>query len=724
MRASIVLGAAAAAAVLAGCGPLGNVVTNRVNNYRNGAYLFEDVLNPGNVHTGSFGRLYERRVDGQQLAQPLMVKSVMVGGVAKTLFFVATAKNCLYAFDLNDHGADAAPGTPAGHCDTSSKAIWWRDLGNTSDAAICGETIPPRVGVTSTPAIDDKNGFMYLTSYRQDVRKHYIFKINIATGATVASREITGSASGKTFNPLCHRQRPGLLLQGGVVYAGFGTFSCDAGCPGGEPYRGWVLGFNAGDLSSAGAYTTAPSGGMAGIWQAGSGLVGDGSAIYFLTGNEALPALGNSFVKIVLGGPSGLMDAGHFTPSNHERLRCGDTDLSAGSATYAPDGGKLIGGGKEGKLYVVNSTMPGTADQEFQAFFNTFHNNSSNPQCDLRPNQCPNPSGYSDNIFTKLPSNGCYVPPSYYQDSEYWSPNIHSAPIYWKSSASPDWAYTYLMPEKDYLKLYRYNLTTQVLETTPSRVGPERSPDGMPGGALWLSASFNTNGIVWANVPNADGQWATVPGHLVAYNAETLAQLYRDDDPVAFAKFNPPVAAAGHVIRPTFTDKVIVYGLLPAFGKIEIPRKVQEIIPRIPMPDPAPLLCYSIAEKLEAYGGTNALQVRSDEAPVGDERGGRVRRFAIQETLEGGCAKGGETLKQVEVPVAVYWTAKTCAHPVREPILSAWQQYGGEKGKLGYPITDELWRASGAREQVFEHGTFTWTAEKGVSLQEQQQQQQ
>jgi len=67
MRTPIVVGLAAAI-VAGGCGPLGNVTTQRVNSYRNGAYLFENALNPSNVHTGSFGRLYERAVDGQQLA--------------------------------------------------------------------------------------------------------------------------------------------------------------------------------------------------------------------------------------------------------------------------------------------------------------------------------------------------------------------------------------------------------------------------------------------------------------------------------------------------------------------------------------------------------------------------------------------------------------------------------------------------------------------------------
>ena len=79
------------------------VLTQRVNNLRQGAFLSETTLKPANVITGSFGRLYERNVDGQVLANPLVVPGVKLpNGTNRTLFYIATAKNCLYAFDLND----------------------------------------------------------------------------------------------------------------------------------------------------------------------------------------------------------------------------------------------------------------------------------------------------------------------------------------------------------------------------------------------------------------------------------------------------------------------------------------------------------------------------------------------------------------------------------------------------------------------------------------------
>ena len=40
-----------------------------------------------------------------------------------------------------------------------------------------------------------------------------------------------------TFDFHCQRNRPGLLLSAGVVYAAFATFSCEAGCAN-APYHG------------------------------------------------------------------------------------------------------------------------------------------------------------------------------------------------------------------------------------------------------------------------------------------------------------------------------------------------------------------------------------------------------------------------------------------------------------------------------------------------------
>jgi hypothetical protein len=273
------------------------------------------------------------------------------------------------------------------------------------------------------------------------------------------------------------------------------------------------------------------------------------------------------------------------------------------------------------------------------------------------------------------------------------------------------------MPEKDYLKQFRYNLSTNQMETSPHRTAAERPPDGMPGGAISVSANYDKNGIVWANVPNANGQWfGPVGGHMVAFNAESLTIIYRDDEQVAFAKFNPPIAAAQHVIRPTFANKVIVYGLLPQRGRVIAGiREIQLIQPPGPLPDPAPIACYSAVDKLASYGGYATYEPVGEERKLDDAQGGTAREFAYSETLAGTCG-APQSVKVVAQQAAIYWSPKTCAHLVRGPVLSLWQQAGANKGELGYPITDELPLTEGGVHQFFERGEIVWTPVAGASI--------
>src|SRR5690242_20716902 len=95
--------------------PGASVTTQHVDNARTGAFLAQTTLTPDAVRT-RLQRAYERHVDGQVLANPLFVSEVATGAGNRNLFYVATANNCVYAFDLEDHAADVAP-AGADHCD-------------------------------------------------------------------------------------------------------------------------------------------------------------------------------------------------------------------------------------------------------------------------------------------------------------------------------------------------------------------------------------------------------------------------------------------------------------------------------------------------------------------------------------------------------------------------------------------------------------------------------
>src|SRR5262249_20690109 len=100
------------------------------------------------------------------------------------------------------------------------------------------------------------------------------------------------------FNPARIWSRPGLLLQNGVVYIGFGSIG-DA-CP----WHGWLIGYDAKTLAQTAVVNTTPDSAGGAIGQGESGVVGDGTYVYVATGNGSTkpdtspPQLGEAFVKL------------------------------------------------------------------------------------------------------------------------------------------------------------------------------------------------------------------------------------------------------------------------------------------------------------------------------------------------------------------------------------------------------------------------------------------
>ncbi|MGY3450606.1 hypothetical protein ACVILH_002948 [Bradyrhizobium sp. USDA 4353] len=635
-----------------------DVLTQHVDNARTGAQTHETTLKPGNITATTFGRLYERQVDGQIIAQPLYVSGLTIPGKGShNVVFVVSRKNVVYAFDADDLDPDPTHGLLWTHPVTIEPAGPVPNM--------CGETRGP-VGVTSTPVIDRASDTMYLVARKSD-GTIWLHALDITTGAAKAGTpgavQVKANIGGLVFNQGLELNRAGLLLLNGAVIMGFSALNCDN--PG---WHGWVLAYRASDLAQAGVYsTTGPSGWGGGIWAAGKGIVADGAAgIYFQTGNGSVGGgdLGESFVKLKLGpAPSyGLSLAGSYTVSNWAALNDGDTDLGASGPLLLPNN-RLAGGGKQGKLYVLNTAtmqpsqngptpgpVPLGGSDGFQAFVNTWHNDPSQRTC------------MSGGITHSV----CYMPHPRYEESELAGPNLHSGPIYWNGKL-------YAMPEKDFIRAFDYNAGTGVLSTSASAVSSVRPPDGMPGGALSLSADGNANGVIWALFPKVDGQWENGPGVLVAFDALTLKELWRDDDDMAYSKFTPPTIAGGKVFRPTFANKLIVYG--PKSGATAIP-------------------CYNIAQLYDNYTGPEGVLGAPKGAETALPDGGKRRDFA-----------GG----------SIYWTAATCAHEVHGGILGKWQAKGLAQGFLGYPVNNEkLTPDSIGKYNHFQNGSIYWTANTGA----------
>jgi hypothetical protein len=62
---------------------------------------------------------------------------------------------------------------------------------------------------------------------------------------------------------------------------------------------------------------------------------------------------------------------------------------------------------------------------------------------------------------------------------------------------------------------------------------------------------------------------------------------------------------------------------------------------------------------------------------------------------------------------SIYWSPKTGAHEIHGAIRTKWASLGWEKGRLGYPVTDE-YSVPGGRESDFRGGRLVWTARTGV----------
>jgi hypothetical protein len=420
--------------VFVNCAPQ-DVVTQHNNNSRTGAYLVEKTLTPANVNNTTFGRLYTRIVDGDVLAQPLYVRAVHTPAQGiRNLFFIVTSKNNVYAFDADNMSTNPTDGL-----------VWQRNLCSSAPSGVCGETASHLVGITSTPVIDVNTNTMYVVARCSDGQGGrddgavFIYALNIADSTDRVPRvlvQATDPTNGSVkFDFHCQRNRPGLLLSKGVVYAAFATFSCDAGC-GSTPYHGWVIGYDASSLAQKAVFCTSSGAGQAGIWQTGNGLVGAANgSIYFQTGNgPASEPLQDSFVKLkVVSGPPGLALDGHFQPNNastavasgERSLADGDTDLGSGGPMLLP-GGRLIGGGKQGRYYVINDATMNLAQNAtpdalgfdgFQAFLNTYHHDNTKPACP--------PAGGAMGCDTSASGGQCFIDPKHYGDGELCGPNIH-----------------------------------------------------------------------------------------------------------------------------------------------------------------------------------------------------------------------------------------------------------------------------------------------------------
>jgi hypothetical protein len=479
--------------------------------------------------------LFTMPVDDQVYAQPLVVGHLAIAGGTHNVAYIATVNNTVYAFDADD-------GT-----------LYWQKNFTVSGmrpptrfdmTGACGgsyQDFSGHIGIVGTPVIDSVHGTMYFVarSTNGSAFVQHIHAVTITDGNEVAGgpRKIEPTYSGTgdgssngviAFDAQRQNQRQALSLVDGIVYVTFSSH-CDWG-----PYHGWILGYDAATLQQQVVYNASPDGSAAGLWESGMGMAADAAGnLYVATGNGSVGDLGaptditnrgESALKLTRSSGT-LQVASYFTPWNYSYLNNYDLDYGGMGALLVGSSGYFLTGGKDGSLYLLNKDQMGG------------YNPSSNQVQQV-----------------VVIGNGA---------------TLHSQPAYYKGSATE---FVYVWPENNPLRAIPFDGANNMLNPLRQILSTGTWPAGESGGVISVSSngSADGTGIVWAAYASSgNAEHDVSPGILRAFDANDVSkelwtnqQNAQRDAAGSYAKFSSPTIANGHVYLPTFSNRVVVYGLL------------------------------------------------------------------------------------------------------------------------------------------------------------------
>ncbi|MFZ3330301.1 MAG: hypothetical protein WA197_06695 [Candidatus Acidiferrales bacterium] len=525
---------------------LSGVLTYHNNLARDGANSQEYSLTTSSVNTSTFGKLFSCTVDGAVYAQPLWVANLTINSVKRNVVFVATQHDSLFAFD-----ADANP----------CVQLWEVSLIDSNHGGSAAETtvpsgvpgylvgsgygdITPEIGVTGTPVIDPTTNTLYVVSKSVNLSGPTFYQrlhaIDITTGnekfsgpanitSSITFRGTGDGSSTVSFNPRQQNQRAGLALVNGVLYVAWASHEDT------PPYYGWVAGFNPSTLAITNVSNVSPNVRYGGIWMGGGAPSADGNNhIYLITGNATFDATngsapnndyGDSFLQL----SGSLAITSYFTPSDEVTDAADDYDFGSGGAAVVLNltSGTLkhlvIGGGKDGSLYLLNGdNMGGLGDSNAWQHFNI-----------------------GSGIFAT---------------GAFWNNNYYIAGV-----GGP-------------LLSYSFNNSTNLFNT--SVASQSSSSYGFPGSTPSVSSMSSSNGIVWA-LDNSNYCTAQSPGCgpavLHAYNATGLgtelwnSSMVSGDAAGNAVKFTVTTIANGKVYIGTRGNNTGgVYGSTSLTGELDV----------------------------------------------------------------------------------------------------------------------------------------------------------
>jgi hypothetical protein len=436
------------------------VLTRAYDNQRTAANMSEKKLKPENVNPAHFGKLFMLSTDDQIYAGLLYAADVHIAGHKHNVLYVATVNNSVYAFDADKPAAPLwfknfnGTGRPTNNTEVGQACRIYHDfIGN--------------IGIVGTPVIGPDQTMYFVTrTVEANGTVQRLHAVDITSGAErrgspqIVKASVPGTGDDTRegsvgFNPLTENQRPALAYSNGVVYVGWASF-CDT-----RPYHGWMMSYDAKSLAQLGVFNASPNGNMAGVWMSGAGPAFDSEGnLYVSTGNGTFEGSGDFGESLIKLEARTLRVLDYFTPSNFNTLNDFDLDFGTQGPTIVPGTNLLIIGGKEGKMYVVDTNkLGGQAAGDIQI---------------------PQVVQAVDPTIRPLISH-----------------HMHNAIPAWKSSQGTN---VYVWGENDFLRAYRLEDSTHKFAVPAVATAAILAPSGMPGGMMSVSSSGSqsSTGILWS----------------------------------------------------------------------------------------------------------------------------------------------------------------------------------------------------------------------------------
>ncbi len=582
-----------------------DVLTNNYDNFRSGANLKETAINNNNVTSATFGRLFNFDVDGPVLAQPLVVQGLALpNGETRDVVFLATLNNSLFAFDANVRELPPL---------WRRQLINFRGKGDFLPNGIYSTPVIDRArGVIFTVAalIDGTHHRYMLHAIRlsdgSDAQAPVLIEGNYKTDETSIDFDPTSTRIAVQRAALAIANNRLIIAFGGDYFEGW-VFAYDLNDLNAKPavFCTTCASRDAAisniDFLDTKCIALGPGGG---IWQSGRGpVVDEQGQVYFFTGNKqhvikggcVIPSASNACsacskeggcvcqatrfsevcrgpdvceanhsadkrvfdvneALIQLDPTQGLKLSGWFRPKNWniagpEGLEINDLDLSGSGPLLIPGKQRIVGGGKQGMMYVLDVTSPAQ----------------------------PCESTLEKNCIAAESIQSFQVAPPPPRPNQYYR-YIMGGPVLW---TRPDDSRLYIWRQNDHLRSYAIsdhiegcnteNPAPTTTHNCPSIAQSEEFVDHQPGGILAISADGSNakSAIVWAMTTRA----INGPGKLMAFNAlpdatGTLEKIWDSDVCVEDrldlgSDFVPPTVANGKVFVATNANRVDVFGLIP-----------------------------------------------------------------------------------------------------------------------------------------------------------------